>query len=307
MIEVAIMIEGQNGLNWPRWQRIAKAVEDLGFVGLFRSDHFTNPNPPDMDSLELWVSLTWLASHTKHIEFGPIVSPVSFRQPTMTARMAAALADLSEGRLILGVGAGWQEREHTNYSWDLLPTRQRLDRFEEALQVITALLHNEQPTDFSGTYYKLHDAIVLPHPRHPLPILIGGNGPERTLPLAARFADEWNGVGITAARAAELNKRLDELLTANHREKSALKRSLMTRVVFGRDDADLARVLSSEQQTADELKASGLIVGTPAAIVDQIGRMAEAGMYRVMLQWLDLDDLDGLEAMAKSILPQVSK
>ena len=110
-MEVAIMIEGQNGLNWKRWQRMAAAVEDLGFVGLYRSDHYTNADPPDKDSLELWVSLTWLASHTRRIEFGPLVSPVSFRNPTMLARMAAAVDDLSGGRLTLGVGAGWQERE----------------------------------------------------------------------------------------------------------------------------------------------------------------------------------------------------
>jgi alkanesulfonate monooxygenase SsuD/methylene tetrahydromethanopterin reductase-like flavin-dependent oxidoreductase (luciferase family) len=88
VIEIAIMIEGQNGLNWPRWQRIATAVEESGFVGLYRSDHYTNANPPDQDSLELWTSLTWLASHTHRIKFGPLVTPVSFRHPTMTARMA---------------------------------------------------------------------------------------------------------------------------------------------------------------------------------------------------------------------------
>ena len=89
MLEIAIMIEGQNGLNWLRWQRIANLVEQLGFAGLYRSDHYTNANPPDLDSLELWVSLTWLASHTRRIEFGPLVSPVSFRHPTLTARMAS--------------------------------------------------------------------------------------------------------------------------------------------------------------------------------------------------------------------------
>ena len=106
MLEVAIMIEGQDGLNWPRWQRVAKAVEELGFAGLYRSDHYTNATAPDKDSLELWVSLTWLASHTSRIQFGPLVSPVSFRHPTMTARMASAVDDLSDGRLTLGMGAG---------------------------------------------------------------------------------------------------------------------------------------------------------------------------------------------------------
>ena len=131
MLELAIMIEGQDGLNWERWQRIAHAVQDLGFIGLYRSDHYTNSNPPDQDSLELWVSLTWLASHTKRIEFGPLVTPFSFRHPTLTARMASAVDDLSGGRLTLGVGAGWQEREHTNYGWELLELKSRFKRLEE--------------------------------------------------------------------------------------------------------------------------------------------------------------------------------
>jgi len=99
-MDIAIMIEGQNGLNWPRWQRIVRAVEDLGYSGLYRSDHYTNANPPDLDSLELWVSLTWLASNTTRIAFGPLVTPFSFRHPTMTARMATAVDDLSGGQQI---------------------------------------------------------------------------------------------------------------------------------------------------------------------------------------------------------------
>ena len=106
MLEIAIMIEGQNGLTWSHWQKIAHLVEDVGFVGLFRSDHFTNGNPPEMDSLELWTSLTWLASNTSRIEFGPLVTPFSFRHPVQTARMASAVDDLSNGRLVLGLGAG---------------------------------------------------------------------------------------------------------------------------------------------------------------------------------------------------------
>src|SRR5574341_2492695 len=102
MLEIAIMIEGQNGLTWPRWQNIVRAVEDLGFAGLYRSDHFTNANPPDKESLELWVSLVWLAANTSRIEFGPLVTPFSFRHPALTARMAAAVDDLSSGRLTLG-------------------------------------------------------------------------------------------------------------------------------------------------------------------------------------------------------------
>src|SRR4051794_32892494 len=115
MIDVALMIEGQDGLTWNRWERIAKTAEQSGFKGLFRSDHFTNPGPPDKDSLECWVSLTWLATNTQTLDFGPLVSPMAFRQPSMLARTAAAVDDLSNGRLHLGLGAGWNEREHTHF------------------------------------------------------------------------------------------------------------------------------------------------------------------------------------------------
>ena len=177
-MEIALMIEGQNGLNWGRWQRIAEAAEDLGFWGLFRSDHFTNASPPDLDSLELWTSLTWLASHTKRIGFGPLVSPVSFRHPALTARMAVAVDDLSEGRLILGLGAGWQEREHLAYGFDLLDIDRRFVRFEEGLVVISQMLGSEHPVNFEGEFFHLRDAVLLPRPlRHAgPPILIGGNG-----------------------------------------------------------------------------------------------------------------------------------
>ncbi len=307
MIEIAIMIEGQNGLTWPRWQRLARAVEDLGFAGLYRSDHYTNAEPPDLDSLELWVSLTWLASHTQRIEFGPLVSPVSFRHPTMTARMAVAVDDLSGGRLALGLGAGWQEREHNNFGWDLLDVTRRFTRFEEGLQVISALLQSEHPVDFQGTYYRLQDAILLPRPKRPggPPILIGGNGPRRTLPLVARFASEWNAVYIPAGKFRKLNERLDELLRAGGRAPAEVRRSLMTGLVFGRDQAEVDRKVaerSGGEYDPTGLREQGLVVGTAPQVVDQLGALDEAGVERVMLQWLDLDDQDGLEKLAKGII-----
>jgi F420-dependent oxidoreductase-like protein len=308
MIDVAIMIEGQNGLNWPRWRKIGRAVEDLGFAGLYRSDHYTNARPPDLDSLELWVSLTWLADNTERIEFGPLVSPVSFRDPTMTARMAAAVDDLSAGRLQLGLGAGWQEREHHNFGWDLLAIGPRMDRFGEGLEVITRLLSSDEPVEFQGTYYELHEAILLPRPvARPggPPIVIGGNGPKRTLPLVAHYATEWNAVFIPPARIKELNTRLDELLAGAGREPAAVQRSVMTGLVFGRDQAELDALLAEKNRSAIDLRERGIVVGTANQIVDQLGHFAEAGVYRIMLQWIDLDALDQLEAMAAGILPQV--
>lgn len=303
MIEVAIMLEGQNGLTWERWQRLARAVEDLGFVGLYRSDHYTNANPPDKESLELWVSLTWLASHTSRIEFGPMVSPVSFRQPTMTARMASAVDDLSNGRLHLGLGAGWQEREHHNYSWELLDMDGRFARFEEGLQIISHLLQKDEPLNFDGDYYQLHDAVLLPRPQRPggPPILIGGNGPKRTLPLVAQYATEWNGVYIPPKTFAERSAQLDELLGGNGRHPSEVRRSLMTGLVFGKDQADFDAKMAQRTVTAAELRERGLVVGTSNEIVDQLGTFAEAGVQRIMLQWIDLDDMAGLEALGRVV------
>ena len=307
MIEIAMMLEGQNGLNWERWQRWAHAVEDLGFVGLYRSDHYTNGSPPDLDSLELWVSLTWLASHTKRIEFGPMVSPISFRQPTMTARMASAVDDLSGGRLILGLGAGWQDREHTNYGWDLLELGPRFARYEEGVQIIKHLLQEDAPLDFDGDYYQLSEAVVLPRPQRPSgpPILIGGNGPKRTLPMVAQYATEWNGVYIPPATFAERCATLDKLLVENGRKPAEVRRSLMTGCWFGKDETAVNEQLSKRNMTLEQAKERGIVVGTGNQIVEQLGAFAEAGVQRIMLQWLDLDDMDGLEAMAKAILPQV--
>jgi len=298
------MVEGQNGLNWERWQRLATAVEESGFVGLYRSDHYTNANPPDLDSLELWVSLTWLASHTSRIEFGPLVSPVSFRQPTMTARMASAVDDLSNGRLTLGLGAGWQEREHAHYGWDLLDVKPRFDRFAEALEIISHLLHSEEPLNFKGEYYQLQEAVLLPRPQRAggPPLLIGGNGPQLTLPLAAQYAAEWNAVLIGPEEFMEKNERLDELLEENGRSPAEVRRSLMTRVEIG-DEAALTKKFS--QRSIDELRQRGMVLGTATQIVDSLGTWAEAGLQRIMLQWLDLDDMAGLETLAKEVLPQL--
>ena len=307
MIEIAIMVEGQNGLNWPRWQRLAQTVEAAGFAGLYRSDHYTNSQPPDLDSLELWVSLTWLASHTQHIPFGPLVSPLSFRHPTHTARMAAAVDDLSGGRLTLGLGAGWQEREHNNYGWQLLNVAERFARFEEGLQVIRALLYNDSAFDFQGSYYAVREAILLPRPQRPggPPILIGGNGERLTFPLAVRYADEWNAVYLTPEQFKARAEKLEELLEQAGRPIYSVRRSMMTGIVFGRTEEEVSQKVARRTQSkrsADDLRSHGVIVGTAGAVNQQLQALEQAGVQMVMLQWLDLDDLSGLTALAEAVL-----
>jgi len=303
-MDIAIMIEGQNGLTWPRWQKIAAAVEDLGFAGLYRSDHFTNAQPPDKDSLELWVSLTWLASHTQRIQFGPLVSPLSFRHPALTARMAAAVDDLSGGRLTLGLGAGWQEREHTLFGFDLLDLRSRFNRFEEGLEVITRLLNSGTPVTFERQYYQLRGAALLPPPARPggPPILIGGNGEKRTLPLVVKYAREWNAVFLPPAEFSRLNLRLDDLLKAAGCEPKSVRRSMMTGLRFGRTRKELDALLSSRTHTVKELRQRGILVGVGQELNEQLAELEKAGLQRVMLQWLDLDDLKGLSTLAKLVM-----
>ena len=302
MIEIALMIEGQNGLNWKKWKRVVALCEDLGFAGLYRSDHFSNANAPDRDSLELWVSLTWLAANTKRIEFGPLVSPLSFRHPAMTARMAAAVDDLSEGRLQLGLGAGWQVREHNQFGYDLLEIGPRFERFEEGLQVITHLLREENSLTFKGKYYNMNKARTLPHPQRPggPPIVIGGNGPKRTLPLVARYADEWNALYIPAEKFTELDQQLNQLLQAEGRDPGSLRRSMMTGLVLGKDSKDLNKKLG--KRDLKNIREKGMLAGTPEEIREQVAELEEAGLQRVMLQWLDLNDMKGIELLAKTLI-----
>ena len=304
MLEVAIMIEGQYGLNWERWKRLGRAVEDLGYAGLYRSDHFYEPEGPLEEALELWASLTWLADNTGRIVFGPLVSPVSFRHPVITAWQASAVDNLAGGRLQLGVGAGWQQREHDAFGFDLLDTDRRFVRFEEGLEVVTRLLRDEGPSTFEGEFYRLSDALLTLRSPRPggTPIVIGGNGPRRTLPLVARFADEWNGVMLTPKKFAELDSRLDGLLEEAGRPKDEVRRTLMTRAVFGSTQTVVDRKLGgASREDLDE----AVIAGTSDEFVDRLGRLSEAGVQRVMLQWLEVDDVDGLEAMAGSVLPQL--
>ena len=177
MVQIGLMIEGQWGLTWERWRALLKAAEDYGFQCVFRSDHYTI-GPPDMDSLETWVSLTLAATETKRIEFGTLVCPTTFRHPALTARMAAQVDDLSGGRLVLGLGAGWHEREHKQFGIPFYDKATRYAMLEDALEVTTRLFKSETPVSYAGAHYPLDEAILLPRPQRAggPPILIGGNG-----------------------------------------------------------------------------------------------------------------------------------
>jgi len=306
MTQIGIMIEGPEGLNWPRWKRILQTAEDCGYQCVFRSDHFSNSDGEDKDSLELWISLAYAASHTQSIEFGSLVAPVTFRHPSMNARYAAAIDDLSGGRLVYGMGAGWQEREHRRFGIPFHDFSTRYEMLEEALELTRRLLRSDQPSQFQGAHYQLEDAILLPRPARSggPPILIGGNGPKKTLPLAAKYADEWNADFINVATYKERRGLMEGYLAQWGRSAQDMKFSLKTRVMYRPTQARLDAFLHDSGVSDDALREGRMIVGTAAEVVDQIGERAEAGVERFMLQWPDMDDMENLELLARDVLPQ---
>ena len=307
------MIEGQEGLTWDRWFRIADRVESLGLDSLWRSDHFFSlMGHPERPALECWTSLTGLAQRTERIRFGPLVSPMTFRHPALLARMASAVDGLSEGRLVLGVGAGWNEEEHEAYGIPLPPLKERFDRLEEGIAVIKALWTGG-PVDFEGHFYRLHGAAAYPRPvqRPTPPMLIGGDGEIRLLRIVARDADEWNSHAPGPDAYRLKRARLEEHCRAVGRNPDAIHRSWMGGVLIARNGGELAekgRWMQSflaalrdvpPDRAPDELRRRSWIVGTPDQVASQLDAWSSAGVERVMFQWYNLDDLDGLGLLAQ--------
>ena len=195
-LELNVMIEGQEGLNWERWQRLARAAEDGGFAGLYRSDHLTGLfGDSTRPSLETWASLPYLATATRRIRFGPIVSPMTFYQPAILAKRAAAIDQLAGGRFDLGIGAGWNEMEHRMFGIPFPPLRERMDRFEAGARAIRALWRGT-PVTLEQPYTPLVDAQSFPLPAGGR-LVVGGRGERRTMRVAAELADEWNVTRVT--------------------------------------------------------------------------------------------------------------
>ena len=319
MVKIAIDIESQFGLSWSQWKNIVAMVEALGFAGLYRSDHFTvYPQPPDDDSLELIVSLAYLADHTRRIHFGPLVAPFSFRDPIMLARQAAALDDLSGGRFILGVGAGWGEREHAMFGYALGDIPTRMDRLAEGLEVVTRLLRDDVPVTYEGRFYQLREARLLPRPHRPggPPLLLPASGSKRGMPLVARYADIWNLPWLSPEAFRERSQALTEVMQAMGRPPGAVKRTLVTLLIYGDTTAQLERQARAFRRFVPHLADTPLdalldilrtewnaLMGTPEQIIARINEYAAAGVEELMLEWLDTDNLDGLRAFAAEVLP----
>jgi len=314
-MQIALMVEGQTGLTWDRWKALVARVEDWGFSGLYRSDHFTMARPPNADSLEMIVSLTYAADHTRRVHFGPLVAPFSFRDPVMLARQAAQLDALSEGRMVLGVGAGWMEREHEMFGYPLLEKKARMERFAEGLQVTWLLLKSDAPVSFEGRWYNLRDAEILPRP-FKTKILVGGNGVNQTLRLAARFADVWNGVQLSPHEFRVRAEILDGYVYDAGRKANAILKTMATFLFFGRDRDALEQRVAPFRKWApslrdlplDELlellrRENGSMTGLADDVIPQIQAFADAGVEELMLQIFDSGDVKGLDLFAREVLP----
>lgn len=313
-MKVSITIEAMMGVNWRLWKQMVPMLETLGFATVFRSDHFSLGTPPVTDSLELITSLTYLADHTQRVDFGSLIAPVSVRDPVMLTRQAISIDDLSGGRMILGVGAGWMEEEHTQFGYSLGDPKMRMDRLEEALQVITSLIRSEDPVNFQGRFFRLQEARLLPRPHRPTRILVGGNGPKRTLQLVAQYADIWNCQIETPERFQQLSSRLDELITTAGRKPSDVKRTVMIPVLLYHSPSelhlafDLLRLTpiftgATDDAIQNMFTSMNCIQGSPDEVIRKMQAYSEAGAEEFVIQWFGVNDLDGIQKIVSEILP----
>jgi F420-dependent oxidoreductase-like protein len=309
-MRLRIFTEPQMGASYATLCSIAKATEDLGFDAFFRSDHYINfgagsgqPGPSDA-----WTTLAGLAVETSRIRLGTLVSSATFRYPGPLAIAVAGVDAMSGGRVELGLGAGWNDREHAAYGIPFPATGERFDRLAEQLAIVTGLWQTPpgQEFSYSGRYYQLTDSPALPKPvQQPRPpVIVGGYGPRRTPALAAKYADEFNIAFSSPRRAALQFDLVRDACAAAGRDPSSMTFSVAQTVCCGKDDATLARRAAAIGRDLDELRANAL-AGTPAELVDRIGGFAEAGAQVTYLQVLDLSDLDQLADLADQVLPQV--
>jgi F420-dependent oxidoreductase-like protein len=312
-MKVGIMIEGQEGLTWERWFRLAQAAEDLGYESLCRSDHLTGlGGASKRPSLETWSALSALATRTKRIRFGPLVSPLTFYHPAILAKMAAAVDNLSGGRLDLGLGAGWNEHEHRMFGVPFPPLKERLDRLEAGARLIRAL-EQGQPVTLKQPHFPLEKAESFPLPSAGrYRIVIGGRGERRTLKIVAEFADEWNVTRVDIAGFTEKSQVLAEHCRAFGRKPESIARSLMIPCAIGREPAEVARRIVTIREIfpalpADEAAwhAASFLAGPPERIVADLQAWKKAGLQRVMLQTLDQEDIAGLELFAREVMPRL--
>ncbi|TMK68767.1 MAG: TIGR03560 family F420-dependent LLM class oxidoreductase [Actinobacteria bacterium] len=309
-MRLALMIEGQEGVTWDDWVALAEACEANGVEAMFRSDHYLSASDETRPVLDAWATIAGLAARTTTLQLGTLVSPATFRHPAVLARNAATADEISGGRVTLGIGAGWMEREHEAYGFEFATARERVARFGEQLEIVHGLLREERYTH-EGTHYALHDAPGLNRPN--LPILVGGSAKPGTARPAVRFADEYNTFFATVDEVRERKRALDEACNAAGRDPSTLRHSLMAPCVVGEDEAavrESARRIGERfgrdpDQVLERYGERGP-VGTVDQVVDRLREIEEIGYERVMLQHLVHTDLDTVALIGRELAPAVA-
>lgn len=308
-MRLRIFTEPQQGASYETLLSVAKAAEDLGFDAFFRSDHYTKmgnvsgePGPTDS-----WVTLGALARETSRIRLGTLVTAGTFRYPGPLAISVAQVDQMSGGRVDFGIGTGWFEEEHVHYGIPFPSLNERFERLEEQIRIVTGLwgTPDGETFSFAGKHYTLKDSPALPKPAQAggPPVILGGFGPKRTPRLAAAYADEYN---VPFHQVEDTGGAFDRVRAAcrDAGRTRPMVYSAAQVVCCGRDEAEIARRADAIGRRVDELRENGL-AGTPAEIVEKIGRFGELGAERLYLQVLDLSDLEHLELLASEVLAKV--
>lgn len=311
-MQLCLMIEGQEGVSWPQWVALARACEEHGIPALFRSDHYLNLDGahPERMVLDAWATLSALGAVTTTVRLGTLVSPATFRHPSALAKMVATADHVSGGRVELGLGAGWHEREHAAYGFPFPATRVRMEILEEQLQVIHGSW-GDDTFSFDGRHYQVDALRAEPKPiqqPHP-PLIMGGLAGPRSAGLAATYADEYNTVFPTVDEVRERKARVDAACA--ERDRDPLPFSVMTGVILGRDEAELAArrehvAAISGNPGLVEQAPHGWILGTLDQAAEQLRALRDAGVSRVMCQHLAHDDLEMVALLGDELAPALA-
>jgi alkanesulfonate monooxygenase SsuD/methylene tetrahydromethanopterin reductase-like flavin-dependent oxidoreductase (luciferase family) len=311
-MRVALMIEGQEDVTWDDWIALAEACEAAGIEALFRSDHYLSVSGAHArGALDAWGTINALAARTATLRLGTLVSPASFRHPSVLAKLATTADHVSGGRIEIGLGTGWSEVEHTAFGFPFLSMRERMDVLEEQLAIMHDGHWGDRPFSFTGRHYAVQDLDALPKPvqrPHP-PLILGGVAGPRSAGLAARFADEYNTVAATLEQIAE---RLASIQQACERAgRGPLPFTVMTTALIGTDAADVRRradALGAWRGAPVDLDAvrDTWIAGTVAEAVERLRTYERAGVSRIYLQHLVHRDLDMVELIGRELVPALA-
>ena len=308
-----MMIEGQEGVSWGDWVALGRAVEESGLEGLFRSDHYAGSSDDPRGALDAWTQIAALAALTSRIRLGSLVSPVTFRHPSLLAKAVVTADHVSGGRVELGIGTGWMEKEHTRYGFPFPELSTRLEMLEEQLEIIVRQW-TEDELDFEGRHYRIQGLRALPRPlQQPRPpVIVGGSARPRTARLAARFADEYNTI---YASADELRERRENVRSASvEAGREPLVFSLMTGCVVGRDTAELhgrVRRLLAKMGRDDDPEAfvrerrDRFVIGTVDEAIERLRELEDAGVGRIFLQHLVHEDVEMVRLLGTEVAPAV--